>query len=67
MQMNVYEQVVYRPLQKHLSPLIVYIPREVVVRGRRITLFTANGVTLGRTALVVPVALCLKSVNLNID
>lgn len=61
--MNVYERFVYSPLQKYFSPLILRIPRHIILAGRSVTVFTANGVTLGRTILVVPVALCLKLVS----
>ena len=58
--MNVYEKLVYGPLQKYLSPLIVHLPRTVTLAGRTVTCFTANRVTMGRTVLVVPIAICLK-------
>ena len=60
--MNMYDKLVYGPLQKHLSPLVVHVPRDVTLGGRKTTFLTANRVTLGRTFLVVPIALCLKLV-----
>ena len=61
-QMDIYERYVYNPLQRYLSPVIVCIPRCIMLSGHSVTIFTANGVTLARTILIVPVALCLKLV-----
>jgi phosphatidylglycerophosphate synthase len=58
--MNVYDKLVYGPLQKYLSPLVVHIPRDVTLGGRKMIFLTANRVTLGRTVLVIPIAICLK-------
>ena len=59
-QVTAYDRLVYSPLASCLSPVVAHVPREVEIGRRRVTIFTANGITLGRTALVVPVALCLK-------
>ena len=59
-QVTAYDRLVYSPLASCLSPVVAHVPREVEIGHRRVTIFTANGITLGRTALVVPVALCLK-------
>ncbi|KAK7498993.1 hypothetical protein BaRGS_00009802, partial [Batillaria attramentaria] len=40
-----YDDYVYTPLQTWLSPLVQRVPREVKVRGRSLTVFTANTVS----------------------
>ena len=42
------------------TPFCRAMPREVVVFGRPVTVFTANIVTYGRGLLVVPIALAMK-------
>ncbi len=60
MQVTGYDKVLYSPLQACLLPVVTIVPRQIVIEGRKVTIFTANGVTLARTALVVPVAFCLR-------
>ncbi len=55
-----YDKLVYNPLQVCLSPVVTVLPRHVTLGGTKVTVFTANGVSLARTALVVPVACCLR-------
>ena len=42
------------------TPFCAAMPREVTVLGRKVTVFTANGVTYGRAGLAVPIALAMK-------
>jgi len=60
--MNIYDDYVYSPLQKTLSPWCKRVPRDIQLfdGGMRIPVFTANLITLSRTFLVVPVAWFLK-------
>ena len=59
-QVVAYDKLVYSPLQTCLSPVVARIPRYANLAGRRVPVFTANAVSLSRTALVVLVAWCLK-------
>ena len=59
-QVDCYDKYVYNPLQNWLSPLVQRVPREVKVGDRKVTVFTANIVSWARTALVIPIACCLK-------
>ena len=59
--MNGYDNYVYSPLQKCLSPIVRVVPRYVYLgQGTKIPIFTANIVTLARTFLVLPIAWFLK-------
>ncbi len=60
LQVVINDKLMYSPLQKHLTPLVARVPREVGVGGRKLTLLTANRVTYARTSLLFIVAACLK-------
>ncbi|XP_052818302.1 uncharacterized protein LOC128244327 [Mya arenaria] len=55
-----YDAYCYTPLQTTLSPFVAKVPRAVDIRGRKVDVFTANIVSWSRTALVIPIAWCLK-------
>ncbi|KAL8559414.1 hypothetical protein ACOMHN_045211 [Nucella lapillus] len=55
-----YDNYVYNPLQRWLSPLVQRVPRQMTVGEVKVTVFSANIVSWGRTVLVVPIAICLK-------
>ena len=58
--MSGYDNFVYTPLQKSLSPIVKIAPRYLHIGGHKIPIFTANIVTLSRTFLIVPIAWLLK-------
>ena len=59
--MEGYDNYVYSPLQKFLSPIVELIPRQIDLGNDfTIPIFTANIVTFSRTLLIVPIAWCLK-------
>jgi hypothetical protein len=59
--MGGYDNYVYSPLQKCLSPVVSLIPRQIVLsKNFTIPILTANIVTLSRTFLIVPIAWFLK-------
>ena len=59
--MSGYDNYVYTPLQKVLSPIVKLIPRYIQLsQDVKLPIFTANIVTLSRTFLVIPIAWCLK-------
>ncbi|CAF0756612.1 unnamed protein product [Brachionus calyciflorus] len=59
--MEGYDNYVYSPLQKVLSPVVRIIPRYISVGSdRNIPIFSANIVTFARTFLVIPIAWYLK-------
>lgn len=59
--MNGYDNYVYTPLQKILSPLVALVPRYLNVGNSvKLTILSANLVTLSRTLLVIPIAWFLK-------
>ena len=59
--MDGYDNYVYSPLQKCLSPIVALIPRQIDFGNNFILpIFTANIVTFSRTFLIVPIAWCLK-------
>ncbi len=60
MQVIGYEKLLYIPLQTCLLPVVTIVPRQIVIKKQKVTIFTANGVTLARTALIMPVAFCLR-------
>lgn len=59
--MSGYDNYVYSPLQKALSPIVEIVPRYMYISSnQKIPIFTANIVTLSRTFLVVPIAWFIK-------
>ena len=59
--MDGYDNLVYTPLQKCLSPIVTLIPREIDLGNNfKLPIFTANIVTFSRTFSIVPIAWCLK-------
>ncbi|XP_052061941.1 uncharacterized protein LOC127702005 [Mytilus californianus] len=56
-----YDKYVYSPLQTLLLPIVSRIPRFLSIRGLEYTIFSANIVSWTRTALVIPIACCLKN------
>lgn len=62
--MDLYDQLLYTPLQTSLTPVVCKIPRTLVVGNKTYTIFTANIVSYTRTILVIPIAVCLKYVRL---
>ncbi|XP_071173170.1 uncharacterized protein [Mytilus edulis] len=56
-----YDKYVYSPLQTMLLPIVSCIPRFLSIRGQEYTIFSANIVSWTRTALVIPIACCLKN------
>ena len=58
--MDLYDKMVYTPLQTSLLPVVSQIPRTATWRNRTYTVFTANIVSYSRTLLVIPIAVCLK-------
>jgi cytidyltransferase-like protein len=58
--MNGYDNYVYSPLQKSLSPVVRILPRNFHYKNTKFPIFTANIVTLSRVFLVVPIAWFLK-------
>jgi hypothetical protein len=63
--MDLYDQLLYTPLQTSLTPVVCKIPRTLVVNNKTYTVFTANIVSYTRTILVIPIAVCLKYVGRN--
>lgn len=59
--MNWYDIYVYSPLQTVLLPIVSFIPRYARIGGKDYTIFSANIVSWTRTALVIPIAICLKT------
>lgn len=60
MLIDLYDAYCYSPLQTTLSPLVAKVPREVDIKGVKVTVFTANIVSWSRTILIIPIAWCLK-------
>ena len=58
--MNGYDDYVYSPLQKLLSPIVEVIPRYFCYNDIKFSIFTANIVTISRVFLVIPIAWFLK-------
>lgn len=58
--MNGYDDYVYSPLQKCLSPIVKMTPRNFHYGDTKFPVFTANIVTLSRVFLVIPIAWFLK-------
>nr|XP_022286511.1 uncharacterized protein LOC111099500 [Crassostrea virginica] len=58
--MDLYDKLVYTPLQTSLLPVVCQIPRTANWRNKTYTVFTANIVSYSRTLLVIPIAMCLK-------
>lgn len=62
--MSAYDDYVYSPLQKALSPIVKLVPRYIYLGSdKKLTIFSANVITLSRTFLVVPIAWFLKYIN----
>jgi len=58
--MNAYDDYVYSPLQKTLSPVVRVMPRNFKYGSIEFPIFTANIVTISRVFLVIPIAWFLK-------
>lgn len=58
--MNAYDDYVYSPLQKAMSPIVRVTPRYFHYKDIKFSIFTANIVTLSRVFLVIPIAWFLK-------
>ena len=58
--MSGYDEHIYTPLQRNLSPIVKKIPRYTKLNNKDIPIFTANIVTLARTFLIFPIAWLLK-------
>ncbi|XP_061188634.1 uncharacterized protein LOC133196791 [Saccostrea echinata] len=58
--MDLYDKLLYSPLQTSLLPVVSKIPRTLVIGNKTYTVFTANIVSYTRTFLVIPIAICLK-------
>jgi len=58
--MSCYDEYMYTPLQKVLSPVVRVVPRYLTVNNTKIPIFTANVITLSRTFLIIPIAWFLK-------
>jgi len=57
---RLYDEYVYTPMQKLLTPVVLLVPRDITINHTTVTIFTANIVTYSRTLLVIPIAYCLK-------
>lgn len=58
--MNGYDNYVYTPLQKCLSPIVQATPRNFEYGKMKFPILTANIVTISRVFLVIPIAWFLK-------
>ncbi|XP_064598870.1 uncharacterized protein LOC135465558 [Liolophura sinensis] len=55
-----YDDYIYSPLQRLISPVVARIPRHVAFENSKYTIFTANIVSCTRTSLTVPIVWLVK-------